>query len=255
MSLSEKTELEYMRAAGQLAKQTLDYIEKHIGPGVTTQLLDDAADEFIKRHNAKSACLNYTNGGQMPPFPKNICTSVNQVACHGIPNDKKLKAKDSLNIDVTVILDGYHGDTSRMFFVDKPSIKHKRLSDATYDLMMRSIEILKPGVKVSDIGVLGDEISRKYNLKVLPQFSGHGIGTVFHKAPSIINFIEPRLPDWDYVLKEGDFITVEPILTTGKGVIKLLPDGWTMVTCDREPCAQWEHTIAIVSGGFEIMTL
>ena len=244
-----------MRAAGKLAAQTLDYIGKHVGPGVSTQLLDEVADEFIKQHGAISACLGYTAGGQFPPFPKNICTSVNQIACHGIPNDKKLKDGDSLNIDVTVILDGYHGDTSRMFFAGKPSIKHQRLSDATYEIMMRTIDILKPGVKISDLGILGHELAKKYNLTVLRQFSGHGIDTVFHKSPPVINFIEPNLPDWNYVLKEGEFITVEPILTTGKGKIKLLPDGWAMATCDREPCAQWEHTIAIVDGGFEIMTL
>lgn len=248
-------ELESMRAAGKLAALTLDHIGRHIIAGVSTELLDDAAEEFIALHNSKSACLGYTAGGNYPPFPKNICTSVNQVACHGIPNNKPLKEGDSLNVDVTVIVDGYHGDTSRMFFVGKPSIKHKRLSDATYEVMMRSIEILKPGVKISEIGASGEEIAKKYNLKVLRQFSGHGIGTIFHKEPSVINFVEPALPDWNYVLQEGEFITVEPILTTGKGEVKLLNDGWTMVTKDREPCAQWEHTVAITSNGYEIMTL
>lgn len=255
METASFNEIEHMRAAGKLASDLLDHISRHIMPGVTTELLDDAAEEYIALHNATSACLGYTSNGQFPPFPKHICTSVNQVACHGIPNEKKLKEGDSLNVDVTVILNGYHGDSSRMFFAGKPSIKHKRLSDVTYELMMRTIDILKPGVKISDIGQLGADISSKYNLNVLRQFSGHGIGTIFHTAPSVVNFVEPALPDWNYALQEGDFITVEPILTTGKGKVKMLADGWTMVTCDREPCAQWEHTVAITSDGFEIMTL
>lgn len=249
------SKIDLMRAAGKLAAQTLDHISQFIAPGVTTLELDQAAEEFIKQNNAISACLGYTSNGQFPPFPKNICTSVNHVACHGIPNEKRLKNGDSLNIDVTVIVDGHHGDTSRMFFVGKPSIKHQRLSDVTYEVMMRSIELLKPGTTIADLGRLGDQISKKYNLKVLDQFCGHGIGTIFHQPPSVINFIDERLPDWNYVFKEGDFLTVEPILTTGKGKVKMMPDRWTIVTCDREPAAQWEHTIAIVDGGYEIMTL
>lgn len=248
-------EIEKMRAAGKLASQTLDYISKHIGPGVTTELLDDAAEEFIKQHGAIGACVGYTAGGTMPPYPKTICTSVNHVACHGIPGNKVLRDGDSLNIDVTVIVDGHHGDTSRMFFVGKPSIKHQRLSDATYDIMMRSIELLRPGTTIADLGRLGAEMANKYRLNILDKFCGHGIGTIFHDAPSVINFIDESLPDWNYIFQEGEFITVEPIVTTGKGKVKVMQDGWTIVTCDREPCAQWEHTIAITSNGFEIMTL
>lgn len=247
--------LEKMRIAGNLAARTLDHLENFVQAGVTTEFLDQTAYEFIKQHNAVSACYQYTSRGMMPPFPKYTCISVNHVVCHGIPGDKVLRAGDSLNIDVTVIVDGYHGDTSRMFFVGKPSIKHKRLSDVTYEVMMRSIDILKPGVTIGDIGRIGDAISKQHNLKVLDQFCGHGIGTEFHQAPSVINFIDEKLPDWNYSFKEGDFLTIEPILTTGKGKVRMMPDRWTVVTCDREPAAQWEHTIAITSDGFEIMTL
>lgn len=247
--------LEKMRIAGNLAARTLEYLADFVEPGVTTDFLDQKANEFIESHGAISACFQYTSKGFMPPFPKYSCISVNHVVCHGIPGDKVLKNGDSLNIDVTVIVDGHHGDTSRMYFVGKPSIKHKRLSDATYEVMMRSIEILKPGTTIADIGRLGEEIAKKYNLKVLDQFCGHGIGTIFHTSPSVINFVDETLPDWNRPFVEGEFITVEPILTTGKGKVKIMPDGWTIVTCDREPAAQWEHTIAIVPGGFEIMTL
>lgn len=247
--------MEKMKIAGNLAARTLDHLSNFISPGVTTDFLDQKAYDFIIENNAISACYQYTSNGTMPPYPKHTCISVNHVVCHGVPGDKVLRDGDSLNIDVTVIVDGHHGDTSRMFFVGKPSVKHKRLSDVTYELMMRSIELLKPGTTIANLGRLGDQISKKYNLKVLDQFCGHGIGTVFHQAPSVINFIDERLPDWNHAFKEGDFITIEPILTTGKGKVKMMPDRWTIVTCDREPAAQWEHTIAITSDGFEIMTL
>lgn len=247
-------EINKMRAAGKLASQTLDHLSQFVTPGVTTDYIDQKAIEFIRKHGGESACLGYTSGGQMPPFPKHICTSVNHVACHGIPNSKILKDGGSLNIDVTAILDGHHGDTSRMYFVGKPSIKHQRLSDITYDLMMKTIDILRPGIKISDIGIFGEEYIKTSRLKILTQFCGHGIGTIFHDSPSVVNFVEPNLPDWNYVLQDGEFITIEPIVTTGNGKVKMLDDRWTMVTNDREPCAQWEHTIAITSSGYEIMT-
>lgn len=248
-------ELTKMRSAGRLASQTLDYLEQFVEPGVSTEFLDEQAISFIERHGAISACLGYTSNNQMPPFPKHICTSVNHVACHGIPNSKTLKKGDSLNIDVTVILDGHYGDTSRMYFAGKPQVKHQKLSDLTYELTMRTIDMLKPGIKISDIGEFGQEFVKNTRAKVLPYFCGHGIGTVFHKSPSVVNFVDPNLVDWNYTLQEGEFITVEPILTTGKSKIKFLDDKWTVIVTDREPCAQWEHTIAITADGFEIMTL
>ena len=249
------TEIEKMRIAGNLAKQLLDHLANYVDVGVSTDQLNSAAAHFIAENNAISACLNYQPTSQKIPFPKHICTSVNHVACHGIPNDKKLKDGDSLNIDVTVIVDGYHGDTSRMFFAGKPKLKHQRVSDAAYDIMMKTIETIRPGMAISEIGKLGEELAKANHTNVIKLFCGHGIGKVFHAPPLVVNFNDPKVPDWNYILKEGEFITVEPITTTGKGNIRFLSDGWTAVTTDQEPTAQWEHTIAVVDGGFEIMTL
>ena len=240
------SDMEYMRRAGKLAAQTLDHVQAFIKPGITTEMLDDICHEFIVIHDAIPAPLNYKG------FPKSICTSVNHVACHGIPGPKKLNDGDIINVDVTVILDGWHGDTSRMFYVGKPKIKAKRLIEATYEAMMAGIEIIKPGATTGDIGHAIEQVANKNKLGIARSYCGHGIGKIFHD--------EPQVPFYGNlgegtVLKEGMFITVEPILNLGKDDTKVLDDNWTVVTRDRSLSAQWEHTVAVIEDGYEILTL
>lgn len=239
-------DIEYMRKSGKLASQLLDYITPFVQEGVTTEELDKLCDDYTIKHEAISAPLNYKG------FPKSICTSINHVVCHGIPNNKKLRIGDIMNIDVTVILDGWYGDSSRMFYIGKPSIKAKRLVEATYDALMLGIEQIKPGAHVGDIGHVIQTYAENKRLGIVREYSGHGIGKFFHGEPQILHYGEPGTGD---ILEEGMFITVEPMLNLGKYGTKPLQDGWTVVTKDRSLSAQWEHTIAVVSDGFEIMTL
>jgi methionyl aminopeptidase len=238
---------EGMRAAGALAAATLDFITPYIEPGVATGELDRQCHEFIVGHDAIPAPLNYRG------FPKSICTSVNHVVCHGIPGDRRLTDGDILNIDVTVILDGWHGDTSRMFFVgDRIGVKAKKLVDVTYDAMMRGIAVVKPGVR---IGAIGDAIQRYaegHRYSVVRDFCGHGVGRVFHDAPSILHYGRPEDgPE----MREGMFFTVEPMINAGRWEVKVLSDGWTAVTKDRSLSAQFEHTIGVTATGYEIFTI
>ncbi len=237
-----------MRDAGRLAAKTLDYIAPFVNPGVSTGELNDLCHDFIIKHNAIPAPLNYKG------FPKSICTSVNHVVCHGIPvYDKKLQNGDIINIDVTVILDGWHGDTSRMYFVgDKVPIKAKRLCEVTYQAMMLGIQQIKPGVLLSEVGRVIQEYSEKNGCSVVRDFCGHGIGKIFHAPPNILHYYDKEN---DIPLVEGMFFTVEPMINAGKYQVKMLDDGWTAVTRDKSLSAQYEHTIGVTAVGYEIFTL
>ena len=235
-----------MRRAGRLAAETLDMITPEVRPGVTTEDLDRLCHEFIIARDAIPAPLNYRG------FPKSICTSVNHVVCHGIPSpDKHLKDGDIINIDVTVIIDGWHGDTSRMFFVGKPSIKARRLVETTYEAMMRGIEAVRPGVRLGDIGHAIQSFAEARRFSVVRDFCGHGLGQIFHDAPSVLHY---GRPDSGPMLREGMFFTIEPMINAGKYHVKILSDGWTAVTRDAQLSAQFEHSIGVTEEGFEIFT-
>jgi methionyl aminopeptidase len=238
---------EAMRRAGELAAMTLDFITPHVRPGVTTGELDRLCHDFVAAHGAVSAPLNYRG------FPKSICTSINHVVCHGIPGDRRLMEGDILNIDVTPILDGWHGDSSRMFLVgERVGVKARKLVDVTYEAMMRGIAVIKPGVR---IGAIGDAIQRyaeSQRYSVVRDFCGHGVGQVFHEAPSILHY---GIPQDGPVLREGMIFTVEPMINAGRYEVKVLSDGWTAVTKDRSLSAQFEHTIGVTAIGHEIFTL
>ncbi|HEY5598846.1 MAG TPA: type I methionyl aminopeptidase [Kiloniellales bacterium] len=236
-----------MRKAGRLAAETLDFITPHVTAGVTTEALDRLCHDFIVAHGAVPAPLGYRG------FPKSICTSVNHVVCHGIPTDRKvLTDGDILNIDVTVILDGWHGDTSRMFCIGKTSVKARRLVEVTYEAMMRGIAAVKPGATLGDIGHAIQRHAEKHRFSVVRDFCGHGLGRVFHTAPSVLHY---GRPGQGLVLREGMFFTVEPMINAGRYDVKVLEDGWTAVTRDKTLSAQFEHSIAVTADGCEIFTL
>jgi methionyl aminopeptidase len=248
ITLHNAEEYAAMRVAGRLAAEVLDFITPHVVPGVSTGALDTLCHEFILDHNAIPAPLNYRG------FPKSICTSVNHVVCHGIPNDaKKLSNGDIINIDITVIVDGWHGDTSRMFFVgDKIAVKSRKLVDVTYQSMMRGIEVVKPGATLGDIGHAIQSFAEAQRFSVVRDFCGHGIGRIFHAPPSVVHY---GTPGTGTVLREGMFFTIEPMINAGRYDVKILQDGWTAVTKDRSLSAQFEHTIAVTADGYEIFTL
>jgi methionyl aminopeptidase len=236
-----------MRKAGKLAAEVLDFVTPHVRPGVTTDELDRLCHGFIVDHGAIPAPLNYRG------FPRSICTSINHVVCHGIPGDRKLVEGDIVNIDITVILDGWHGDTSRMFLVgERVPLKARRLVDLTYEAMMRGIEVVRPGVPIGAIGHAIQTYAEAQRFSVVRDFCGHGIGRIFHDAPSILHFGEP---DRGPVMREGMFFTVEPMINAGRFEVKILNDGWTAVTKDRSLSAQFEHTVAVTKDGHEIFTL
>lgn len=236
-----------MRKAGRLAAETLDYITEYIVPGVATERLNELCHEFITKNGGVPAPLNY-NG-----FPKSICISINHVVCHGIPSDKKLKNGDILNIDVTVIVDGWHGDTSRMFYVGDVAIKPKRLIQVTYEAMMLAIEMVKPGVQLGDIGHVIQKHVEKHNYSTVRDYTGHGIGRVFHDEPAILHYGKPGT---GIVLKEGMFFTIEPMVNAGKYETILSKfDNWTVTTRDKSLSAQFEHTVGVTKDGVEIFTL
>jgi methionyl aminopeptidase len=234
-----------MRKAGRLAAETLDFITPHVVDGVATIELDKLCHDYIVDREAIPAPLNYRG------FPKSICTSINHVVCHGIPGDRKLVDGDIVNIDVTVILDGWHGDTSRMFYVGKPSVKAQRLVDATYRAMMAGIEMVRPGVQLGDIGHAIQQLAEGERFSVVRDFCGHGIGRVFHDAPSVLHFGRAGTgPE----LRAGMFFTIEPMINAGRFEVKVLDDGWTAVTRDRSLSAQFEHTVGVTEDGYEIFT-
>ena len=245
--IHKPADFESMRKAGKLAAETLDFISPYVKPGVETQELDKLCHDFIIDHKAIPAPLGYKG------YPKSICTSVNHVVCHGIPGEKELDEGDIVNIDVTVILDGWHGDTSRMYNVgEKVPVKAKLLVDATYEAMMRGIEAVKPGVALGDIGFAIQHFAEAKKFSVVREFCGHGIGKIFHMPPSVLHYgtkgSGPKL-------KPGMFFTIEPMVNLGTWQTKILSDGWTAVTKDKSLSAQFEHTLGVTETGYEIFTL
>lgn len=247
VTIKSLEEQDKMRNAGRLAADVLDMIGDFVKPGISTSDLDKICHKYITEvQQAIPAPLNYRG------FPKSICTSLNHVVCHGIPAERILKNGDSLNIDITVIKDGFHGDTSRMFFVGKPSIKAKRLSDIAYEGMWLGIEQLREGNYLGDIGYAIQSFVEKNRCSVVRDYCGHGIGQIFHEEPQVLHYGKPRT---GLQLKAGMTLTVEPMVNAGKKEVKLLPDGWTVVTKDHNLSAQWEHTILIKKNGYEVLTL
>ena len=236
-----------MRTAGHLAMEVLQMIGPHVQAGVTTEELDRLCHDYIVNdQQAIPAPLNYKG------FPKSICTSINHVVCHGIPGDRKLKGGDIINIDITVIKDGYHGDTSMMFLVGEPSIRAKRLVEITYDCMRIGIRQVKPGATLGDIGHAIQSYAESHNCSVVREYCGHGIGRIFHEEPQVLHYGEQGR---GMKIEPGMTFTVEPMINAGKRQVRLLPDNWTVVTKDRSLSAQWEHTVLVTDDGYEVLTL
>ncbi len=247
IELHPLSDFDGMRRAGKLAAEVLDMITPHVVPGVTTEELDRLCHDYIIAHNAVPACLGYKG------YTKTICTSINHVVCHGIPGPKKLADGDIVNIDVTVILDGWYGDTSRMYEIGDVKVLAKRLNEVTYKSMMAGIEVVKPGARLGDIGKAIQKVAEAERFSVVRDFCGHGLGKQFHSAPSVLHYWEA---DSDQVILEpGMFFTIEPMINVGDWPTKVLNDGWTAVTRDRSLSAQFEHSIAVTENGYEIFTL
>lgn len=254
MKVTIKTpeEIEKMRVAGRLAAEVLDYITPFVMPGVTTGELDSLCHNYmVDVQKTIPAPLNYAPPGHSP-FPKSICTSVNKQICHGIPGEKVLKNGDIVNIDITVISDGYHGDTSRMFYVGEPSIQSKRLCELTYEAMWRGIDEIAPGKRLGDIGHAIQKLAEGVGYSVVREFCGHGIGAKFHEDPQVVHYGRAGT---GLKLEAGMIFTVEPMINAGKAAIRHLPDGWTVTTKDNSLSAQWEHTILVTEDGYEVLTV
>ena len=245
MNKNYSEKFEKMSVAGKLAAQTLDMITEHVKPGVSTNKIDQLCYEFIRDNKAYSAPLYYRG------FKKSLCTSLNHVVCHGIPSDRALDEGDIINIDVTTIVDNYYGDTSRMFCVGKTSIKANNLINTTYEAMMKAINILKPGVKLGDIGNVIQSYVEDKGFSVVRDFCGHGISNVFHEYPNVLHYGKK---DTGIELESGMTFTIEPMINAGKYDVKILDDGWTAVTKDKSLSAQFEHTVGITENGYEIFT-
>ena len=246
IKLHKPEDFEGMRRAGRLAAEVLDFVMPHVVPGVTTGELDKLCHDFIVEHGAVPAPLGYRG------FPRSICTSINHVVCHGIPGDRRLDEGDIINIDITTILEGWHGDTSRMFGVGKIAVKAKRLMDITYEAMMKGIEAVRPGATTGHIGHAIQSYAEAQRFSVVRDFCGHGLGRVFHDAPSILHYGRPGDGP---VLKPGMFFTIEPMINAGRYDVKVLADGWTAVTKDKSLSAQFEHSVGVTETGYEIFTL
>jgi methionyl aminopeptidase len=254
MAITLKTaeDLAGMRIAGRLASEVLDMLTPHVKPGITTEQLDKLAhDHIVNVQGAIPAPLNYAPPGYTP-YPKSVCTSVNHQVCHGIPNDRALKNGDIVNIDVTVIKDGWHGDTSRMFVVGEGSIAAKRLCALTYEAMWKGIVMVRPGARLGDIGNAIQRFAESQGFSIVREFCGHGIGRKFHEEPQVLHYGRPGTLE---ELVPGMIFTVEPMINAGRREIRELGDGWTIVTRDRSLSAQWEHTVAVTETGYEVLTL
>jgi methionyl aminopeptidase len=239
-------EIEKMRLACRLAAEVLEMIEPYVVPGVSTDELDRLCHDYIvHQQQAIPAPLNYHG------FPKSICTSINHVVCHGIPGDRRLKDGDCVNIDITVIKDGYHGDTSKMFHVGEPTVKAQRLAITAYECLVLGIALVRPGGRLGDIGWSIHQHAEARNYSVVREYCGHGIGVNFHEDPQVLHYGQRNT---GYVLQAGMTFTIEPMINAGKRDVKLLPDGWTVVTRDRSLSAQWEHTILVTPDGHEVLT-
>ncbi len=254
MSISIKTpeDIAGMRIAGRLGAEVLDYITPFVKAGVTTGEINRLAHDYmVNVQGTVPATLNYAPPGY-PPFPGSLCTSVNDVICHGIPGDKVLKNGDSVNIDITVITkDGYHGDNSRMFLIGEPSVQARRLAEVTYECMWLGIDKVKPGARLGDIGHAIQQHAEKNGFSVVREFCGHGIGKVFHEEPQVLHYGRPGTGE---ELQAGMIFTIEPMINAGRREIREMPDGWTIKTKDRSLSAQWEHMILVTETGYEVLT-
>lgn len=254
MSISLKTpaEIEMMRIAGRLAGEVLDYITPFVKPGITTAELDKLCHDYmVEVQGCIPAPLNYAPPGY-PPYPKSICASVNHQVCHGVPNDRPLKKGDIVNLDITTIKDGWHGDTSRMFEVGEASILARRLMRVTHECLWLGIAAVRPGAHLGDIGAAIQRHAEANGFSVVREFCGHGIGRKFHEEPQVLHY--GRRGE-GLLLEPGMVFTIEPMINAGKAAISELPDGWTIVTKDRSLSAQWEHTVAVTATGVEVLTL
>ena len=252
VSIKSPQDIEKMRVAGQRAAEVLDFIAPYVKAGTTTGELDRLCHEFITGElKATPAPLNYAPPGYQP-FPKSICTSVNHVVCHGVPGDKKLKAGDIVNIDITVIKDGYHGDTSRMFYVGNPSIQARRLCEVTYECLWKGIREVRPGAHLGDVGHAIQSHAEQHGYSVVREFCGHGIGRKFHEEPQVLHYGRRGV---GLALQPGMTFTIEPMINAGKPEIRQLADGWTVVTKDHSLSAQWEHTVLVTATGCEVLTV
>ncbi len=247
VTIKSLEEIKKMRVAGKLASEVLEMIESHVVTGISTDELDSICHEYIVNElNAIPAPLNYRG------FPKSICTSVNHQVCHGIPGNRTLKNGDILNIDITIIKDGFHGDTSKMFFIGKPTVRAKRLVELTYKALKIGIQHVQPGAKLGDIGHAIQSFVEKNRCSVVREYCGHGIGRMFHEDPQILHYGKPHT---GLELNPGMTFTIEPMVNAGKRNVRLLPDGWTVVTKDHSLSAQWEHTVLVTDNGYEVLTL
>ncbi|MGH8539250.1 MAG: type I methionyl aminopeptidase [Stenotrophobium sp.] len=247
ITIKNPDEQQKMREAGIAAAEVLTMIAPHVQPGVTTEALDRLCHDFIvNTQGLVPAPLNYRG------FPKSICTSVNHVVCHGIPGPKTLKRGDAINIDITVIKDGWHGDTSMMFHVGEPTVLGQRLADTTRAAMIEGIRMVRPGVRLGDIGHAIQNLAEGQGFSVVREYCGHGIGRVFHEDPQVLHYGKPGT---GIELQTGMTLTIEPMINAGRKEVKLLPDGWTVVTKDHSLSAQWEHTILVTATGYEVLTL
>lgn len=254
MSVQIKTpeQIAYMRVAGRLAAEVLDFIAPHLKPGMTTDEIDRLCHDYmVNEQHTIPAPLNYSPPGYTP-YPKSICTSVNHVVCHGVPGEKKLKNGDIINIDITVIKDGFHGDSSRMFCIGQPSIQARRLIDVTYECMWRGIGAVRAGRTLGDIGHAIQSHAERHGFSVVREFCGHGIGQKFHEEPQVLHYGNPGM---GLRLEAGMIFTVEPMINAGKADIRQLADGWTIVTKDHSLSAQWEHTVLVTAEGYEVLTV
>ncbi len=245
-------EIEKMRVAGRLAGEVLDFIAPHVMPGITTGELDRLCHEFmVDVQKTIPAPLNYAPPGYKP-YPKSICTSVNHQVCHGIPGERVLKSGDAINVDITVIKDGYHGDTSRMFFAGEPSIQAKRLCEVTFECMWIGIKAVRPGAYLGDIGAAIQRHAEGHRYSVVREFCGHGIGRRFHEEPQVLHYGRAGT---GARLQPGMIFTIEPMVNAGAAAIRELADGWTIVTKDHSLSAQWEHTVLVTDSGYEVLTV
>jgi len=247
IAIKSKREIELMRKTCALASETLQFIEPYIKPGISTEKLNELCHGYIVSHGAVPSPLNYHG------YPKSICTSLNEVICHGIPSGKEvLKNGDIINVDVTTFLEGFHGDTSATFFVGEVDLKLKKLVEVTYECMLRGIKVIKPGKKTGDIGYAIETYALEHGYSVVEEYCGHGIGRSFHEDPQILHYGEQNKGT---LLKEGMTFTVEPMINLGERYCEVLKDNWTVVTKDRLPSAQFEHTVLVTSTGYEVLTL
>jgi methionyl aminopeptidase len=248
MSVRIKTpqEIDKMRVAGRLAAEVLEMIVPHVQAGISTDELDRICHDYIvNEQQAIPAPLNYHG------FPKSICSSVNHVVCHGIPADKRLKNGDIVNLDITVLKDGYHGDTSQMFFIGEPSVKARRLVEVAHECLLRGIEMVRPGTRLGDIGHAIQQHAESHRFSIVREYCGHGIGAEFHEEPQVLHY---GAAGTGLVLEPGMIFTIEPMVNAGKRQVTLMRDGWTVITKDRSLSAQWEHTILVTEDGHEVLT-